>query len=262
MSASLADLVREARSVVALTGAGISVPSGIPDFRSPGTGLWESVDPMEVAHIDAFRHDPVRFWSFYSERFAALGAKQPNGAHRALVAMEERGLLDGVITQNIDMLHRKAGTRELVEVHGSIASCSCLSCPGSVALEEVRARVSGEVDGVPRCERCGAPIKPDVVLFGELLPEAALERARELCERADVLLCIGSSLEVHPVAGLPLLTHSAGGVVAIITHGPTPLDGLAGVRLRGDVVAELQALLGALQGEQRSSRLGAAQAGI
>ncbi len=244
--ARLAELIGDARSVVALTGAGISVPSGIPDFRTPGTGLWENVDPMEVAHIDAFRSDPVRFWSFYGERFATLGAKQPNGAHRALVALEQRGLLDAVITQNIDMLHSRAGTRALVEVHGSIASCSCLSCRGSVALEEVRARLARATDGVPRCERCGEPIKPDVVLFGEMLPEQALERARELCEGADVLLCIGSSLEVHPVARLPLLTHDAGGAVAIVTQGATPLDELASVRLSGDVVAELEALVAAL----------------
>lgn len=242
----LAELVRGARSVVALTGAGISVPSGIPDFRTPQTGLWEKVDPMEVAHIDAFRSDPVRFWSFYGQRFATLEDKQPNGAHRALAALEAGGVLDAVITQNIDMLHRKAGTRELIEVHGSIASCSCLACGHSAALELVRARLRAAADGVPRCERCDEPVKPDVVLFGELLPERALARARELCARADVLLCIGSSLEVHPVAGLPLLTRDAGGAVAIVTQGPTPLDAIAGVRLRGDVVDELDALAGAL----------------
>ncbi len=131
----LAELVRDAGTVVALTGAGISVPSGIPDFRSPGTGLWEKVDPVAVAHIDAFRSDPVRFWSFYGERFATLDAKQPNGAHAALVAMQQHGLLHGVITQNVDMLHRKAGTQELVEVHGSIATCSCPACGERVALE-------------------------------------------------------------------------------------------------------------------------------
>jgi len=244
--AHLAELVRGASSVVALTGAGISVPSGIPDFRTPGTGLWEKVDPMEVAHIDAFRGDPVRFWSFYGQRFATLGGKLPNGAHHALVAMEQHGLLDAVITQNIDMLHRKAGTRELIEVHGSIASCSCLSCRASVALGEVRARLGCAADGVPRCEDCGQPLKPDVVLFGEMLSPEALERARELCERADVLLCIGSSLEVHPVAGLPMLTHEAGGRLAIITQGRTPLDELASVRLSGDVVAELRGLAEAL----------------
>ena len=245
--ARLAELVRGAGSVVALTGAGISVPSGIPDFRSPGSGLWEKVDPMLVAHIDAFRSDPVRFWSFYSERFATLAGKQPNGAHRSLAAMEEHGMLDGVVTQNVDMLHARAGTRELVEVHGSIATCSCLRCPGAVALEAARARLAADTEGVPRCELCGEPLKPDVVLFGELLPERAFARARDLCERADVLLCIGSSLEVHPVAGLPLLTRSAGGRVAIITQGPTPLDDLADIRLHGDVVGELQDLTAELR---------------
>jgi NAD-dependent deacetylase len=231
---------------VALTGAGISVPSGIPDFRSPGTGLWEKVDPMEVAHIDAFHSDPVRFWDFYGERFATLFSKQPNGAHRALVELEERGMLDGVITQNIDMLHRRAGSRELIEIHGSIAACSCPRCGGDVELEEVRARIEADPEGVPRCEACDGPLKPDVVLFGEMLPQAGLERARSLCEGADLLLCIGSSLEVHPVAGLPLLTHRTGGSIAILTQGPTPLDEIAEVRMEGDVVEELQALLGAL----------------
>jgi NAD-dependent protein deacetylase/lipoamidase len=238
----LAALIGEARSVVALTGAGISVPSGIPDFRSPGTGLWQAVDPMEVAHIDAFRSDPVRFWSFYGERFATLESKEPNGAHKALVALEQSGMLDAVITQNIDMLHRKAGTGELIEVHGSIARCSCPMCGGSVPLGEVRARMLEDSDGVPRCQSCDGPLKPDVVLFGEMLPEPALARARELSERADVLLCIGSSLEVHPVAGLPLLTRARGGAVAIVTQGATPLDDVASVRLNGDVVAEMHAL--------------------
>jgi NAD-dependent deacetylase len=247
--AHLAELVRDARSVVALTGAGISVPSGIPDFRTPRTGLWQRVDPMEVAHIDAFRSDPVRFWSFYGERFATLGDKQPNGAHDALVALERRGLLDGVITQNIDTLHRKAGTRELVEVHGSIATCSCPDCGGSVPLQETRERLAADAEGVPRCARCDGPIKPDVVLFGELLPAAALLRARAMCRRADLLLCIGSSLEVHPVGGLPLLTRNAGGAVAIVTQGPTPLDEIAELRLSGDVVHELQALVRALSPE-------------
>jgi len=238
----LAELVRGAGSVVALTGAGVSVPSGIPDFRSPGTGMWERVDPMEVAHIDAFRSDPGRFWRFYGERFATLGGKLPNAAHRALAAMERRGVLDAVITQNVDMLHRRAGTRELVEIHGSIATCSCLLCGERVELELARELVRAADDGIPRCGRCAAPLKPDVVLFGEFLPAAALERACELCRGADVLLCIGSSLEVHPVAGLPALTRQSGGRVAIITLGPTPLDQIADVRLSGDVEAELQAL--------------------
>lgn len=244
----LAQLARGARSIVAITGAGISVPSGIPDFRTPGTGIWEGVDPMEVAHIDAFRRDPERFWRFYGERFATLEGRLPNGAHRVLVEMELEGSLDGLITQNVDMLHRAAGSRVLVEMHGSIATCSCPACGREMGLAAARSQVRAQPDGVPRCEACGEPVRPDVVLFGEMLPEQAMLRARALCERADLLLCIGSSLEVHPVAGLPLLTLRAGGQVAIITQGRTPLDRLASVRLGGDVVSELQALQAALQG--------------
>ena len=240
----LAGLVREAGSTVALTGAGISVPSGIPDFRSPGTGLWEKVDPMEVAHIDVFRREPERFWRFYGDRFASLRDRQPNGAHRALVELEERGLLDGVITQNIDMLHSRAGTRELVEVHGSVAESRCLDCGARYPLEEARARLERD-GGVPECD-CGRSLKPDVVLFGELLPEAAMERATTLAAGADLLLCVGSSLEVYPVAGLPGLTLRAGGRIALVTQGPTPYDADAAVKLDGDVEHELQALVAAL----------------
>lgn len=241
----LAALIADARSVVALTGAGISVPSGIPDFRSPGTGLWENVDPMEVAHIDAWRADPSRFWHFYGDRFATLRDKEPNGAHRALVELERRGRLDAVVTQNIDMLHRRAGTMELVEVHGTIEHSSCLDCGTQFALDEVRARLAAADDGVPPCD-CGRPLKPDVVLFGEFLPADALERASALASAADLLLCVGSSLEVHPVAQLPGATLGAGGQIAIVTQGPTPWDSQAAVRLGGDVVAELEAVVAAL----------------
>jgi NAD-dependent protein deacetylase/lipoamidase len=242
---TLAALVREAGSVVALTGAGISVPSGIPDFRSPGTGLWENVDPMEVAHIDAWRADPQRFWQFYGSRFQALEGKEPNPAHRALVELERRGRLDAVITQNIDMLHRKAGTRELVEVHGTIEHSSCLRCDARYALAEVRSRLAADPGGVPRCD-CGHALKPDVVLFGEWLPADALDRAYELAGAADLLLCVGSSLEVHPISQLPGVTRANGGRVAVITQSATPWDGRAAVKLDGDVVAELEALVAAL----------------
>ena len=238
----LAELIRGAGSVVALTGAGISVPSGIPDFRSPGTGLWENVDPMEVAHIDAFQRDPERFWGFYSKRFQTLEDKRPNPAHEVLARLERAGLLTAVITQNIDRLHRRAGSREVIEVHGSIDSCSCLSCQASFPLAESRRRGARDPEGVPRCD-CGRPLKPDVVLFGEYLPVAAMARAERLATAADLMVCIGSSLEVYPVAGLPELTLQAGGRLAIITQGATPFDGLATVRLQGDVVDELTALL-------------------
>ena len=238
----LAELIRGAGSVVALTGAGISVPSGIPDFRSPGTGLWENVDPMQVAHIDAFQRDPERFWSFYSQRFQTLEDKRPNPAHEVLAVLEQRGLLTAVITQNIDRLHRLAGSQAVIEVHGSIDSSSCLRCRATHPLAETRRRGAGDPQGVPRCD-CGQPLKPDVVLFGEYLPVAAIARAEQLAAAADLMLCIGSSLEVYPVAGLPQLTLQAGGRLAIVTQGATPLDHLAEVRCSGDVVQELTALM-------------------
>jgi NAD-dependent deacetylase len=243
-SARLAELIGDSERVVALTGAGISVPSGIPDFRTPGEGVWENVDPMEVAHIDAFHRDTQRFWQFYRPRFQTLGDKRPNAAHRALADLERRGLLEAVITQNIDRLHAKAGTERLVEVHGSIATSSCTTCRASYPLETV-----GELfdeDGIATCACCMGKVKPDVVLFGELLPKAAMAEAQELCASADLLLCVGSSLEVFPVAGLPELTLEAGGRVAIVTKGPTPYDSEAAVKLDGDVVDELAAVLAAL----------------
>lgn len=239
----LARLLGDSSSAVALTGAGISVPSGIPDFRSPGTGIWENVDPFEVATIDAFRRDPARFWSFYRPRFAALGDKRPNPAHEALVELERRGVLDAVVTQNVDRLHRKAGTKRLVEVHGSIDTSSCTSCGASWKLEDVEGLFDD--DGVAVCSCCLGYVKPDVVLFGEFLPEAAMAEAQRLVAGADVLLCVGSSLEVHPVAGLPQLTLASGGRVAIVTQGPTPYDDAAAVRMQGDVVEDLGAVLAA-----------------
>lgn len=242
--ARLAELLSESRRAVALTGAGVSVPSGIPDFRTPETGLWANVDPIEVAHIDVFERDPVRFWSCYRPRFHELGEKRPNGAHRALAELERRDLIEGVITQNIDRLHRAGGSENVIEVHGSIETSTCTACGASYGIEAVNALF--DTDGVAVCESCGGAVKPDVVLFGELLPEAAINRARELAETADLMLCVGSSLAVHPVSGLPQLTLARGGQVAIITKGPTPYDEDAVVKLDGEVDAELEALVAAL----------------
>jgi NAD-dependent deacetylase len=243
-ASELADLIGESECTVALTGAGVSVPSGIPDFRTPERGLWAKVDPMEVAHIDVFERDPARFWSYYRPRFHALGDKRPNGAHRALAELERRGLLAGLITQNIDRLHRAAGSESVVEVHGSIETSSCVRCGASYRLEQVDGLFNAE--GVAECEACGGPVKPGVVLFGELLPERAIRQAQELAEAADLMLCVGSSLVVHPVAGLPAMTLAAGGRIAIVTKGPTPSDGDAAIRLDGEVDEELGALLDAL----------------
>jgi NAD-dependent deacetylase len=241
----LARLLRDSKCAVVLTGAGVSVPSGIPDFRSPGTGLWANVDPMEVAHIDAWRRDPDRFWSFYGDRFASLAEKQPNDAHLALAELERRGLVKAVITQNVDRLHRRAGSERLIEVHGSIDRSVCLECGGRFSLERVIEQLR-ESEGAPECPSCVTPLKPDVVLFGELLPERAMSEAQELALEADLMVCVGSSLEVYPVAGLPAMTRGSGGRLALVTQGPTPYDAEADVKLDGDVVEELRAVLAAL----------------
>jgi NAD-dependent protein deacetylase/lipoamidase len=241
-AARLADLLRESSCTVALTGAGISVPSGIPDFRSPG-GIWTKVDPMKVATIDAFRSDPRRFWDFYRPRFQMLEGIRPNPAHEALVELEGRGLLEAVVTQNIDRLHREAGSRRVIEVHGTIETSSCTSCEASYRLEDVEGLF---VDGVAQCKLCTGLVKPDVVLFGEFLPERAIAEATELASRAELMLCVGSSLEVYPVAGLPELTVANGGKIAIVTQSSTPYDRRAAMKLDGDVVEELGAVLAAL----------------
>ena len=195
-SARLAELIGEADSVIALTGAGISVPSGIPDFRSAGSGLWENVNSMEVAHIDAWRADPARFWDFYGQRFGLLADKEPNDAHRVVARLEELGLLEAVLTQNIDMLHQKAGTVELVELHGTIQTSSCLRCGAHKPLGEVVSMLGKAPDGVPRCD-CGEPLKPDVVLFGEMLVEEQVNRAFDLARFAT-----GHLIDEHGAAGV------------------------------------------------------------
>ena len=237
--ADLAALVRARRPCVALTGAGISTESGIPDFRSP-SGIWATYDPMEYATIAAFRRDPVKVWEFYALRFEMLMTAEPNTGHRALAELEHRGLVEAVVTQNIDGLHQRAGSQAVVEVHGSIRSASCLECGERVLLENVIAALRDTP--APTCPRCGAVLKPDVVMFGELLPAAAIDRAVELARRAGLLLVVGSSLEVHPVAGLPGETLSAGGALAIVNRGPTPFDDLASIRIDGASGETLSAL--------------------
>jgi NAD-dependent deacetylase len=195
---------------------------------------------MEYATIDAFRRDPVKVWEFYALRFELLTTAEPNAGHIAVADLERRGIVTAVVTQNIDGLHERAGSREVVEVHGSIRSASCLQCGTRVELEEVIAALRDAP--LPACPQCGAVLKPDVVMFGELLPEAAIDRATELARSAGVLLVVGSSLEVHPVAGLPGETVSAGGALAIVNRGPTPFDQLASIRIDGGAGETLSAL--------------------
>jgi NAD-dependent deacetylase len=203
---------------VVLTGAGISTESGIPDFRSAG-GIWEQCDPTQVAHIDAFRRDPARVWEFYALRLGALAQAEPNDGHRALAGLEDRGWIRALITQNVDGLHQRAGSRDVVEVHGSLREAECIHCGARVPMEDAVASLP-----LPPCPECGEVLKPGVVMFGELLPAAAIERAQELAAEAGLLLVVGSSLEVHPVAALPGETLAAGGVLAIVNRGGTPWD--------------------------------------
>jgi NAD-dependent deacetylase len=242
----LAELIRERQPCVVLTGAGVSTESGIPDFRSPA-GLWAEFDPLDYASLDSFRRDPVRIWDFYGRRFAFLVEAQPNDAHRALAELQRGGLVEAVITQNIDLLHERAGSEDVVEVHGSIRRAVCLSCGG----EEPLARVLEQLESAsaPLCPVCGAVLKPDVVFFGELLPAAAIERASSLARQARLLLVVGSSLEVHPVAGLPLETLGAGGSLAIVNRGPTALDDDADLRLDGSAGEILRRTVETLLGE-------------
>jgi NAD-dependent protein deacetylase/lipoamidase len=236
---ALAALLRERQPCVVLTGAGISTESGIPDFRSP-SGIWAEIDPMEVASINAFRRDPERVWRFYRERIDTLLEADPNSAHFALAELERRGLVQAVVTQNIDMLHTRAGSRAVIEVHGSIRSSVCLSCGGAEALDSVRAQLDERP--APLCPGCGTILKPGVVLFGEVLPPVEMERATTLARAAELMLVVGSSLEVWPVAGLPLEARS----FAIANRGPTALDDRAVLKIDGAAGETLAALLEAL----------------
>jgi NAD-dependent deacetylase len=245
-AARLAELIRANQPCVALTGAGVSTESGIPDFRSPG-GLWAQFDPLDYGSIDSFRSDPERVWRFYAPRFAMLSSAEPNAAHLALAELERLGLLSAVVTQNIDRLHERAGSRDVVEVHGSIRTSTCPGCRRTYELDDVLPLIAAG-DGAPRCVDCGAVLKPDVVFFGELLPAAAIDRATELSRAARLMLVIGSSLEVYPAAGLPRETLSAGGMLAIVNRGSTPLDGRAVLRMDAAAGEALPAAVASLRG--------------
>ncbi|MGH3039675.1 MAG: SIR2 family NAD-dependent protein deacylase [Gaiellaceae bacterium] len=245
MPERLAALIRDNQPCVVLTGAGVSTESGVPDFRS-ASGIWAEFDPREYATLGAFRRDPEKVWRFYAPRFAMLTAAEPNAAHLGLAALERRGLVRAVVTQNIDLLHERAGSQDVIEVHGSIRTSSCPGCGERSALADVVPLIEGH--GAPPCPACGAILKPDVVFFDELLPEGAMERATALVEEAGLLLVVGSSLEVYPVADLPRATLAAGGKVAVVNRTPTWVDGRAELVLRESAGEVLEAVAGALTG--------------
>jgi NAD-dependent deacetylase len=240
----LADWIRRSGYAVALTGAGVSTESGIPDFRSPEGGLWTQVSPMEVASVEGFLSNPQRFYEFWRGRFAKLTDAEPNVTHRLLAKLEAAGKLKAVVTQNIDGLHTKAGSRHVLEVHGSYRRGICVACGRRYAIEDVLTK--SEQSGVPRCDGCDGLLKPDVVLFGELLPPAFSEAEREIL-KCDLLLALGSSLEVYPVAGLVPQAKARGARLVILNRDPTEFDALADLVIHaelGPTIEHLARMLG------------------
>jgi len=234
-----ARIVRGAQRIVALTGAGISRPSGIPDFRSE-TGLWKLDDPMEIASLRCFQSNPHRFYNWFRPLLKTISMAQPNPAHLALAELERRGQLMAVITQNIDGLHQRAGSREVFELHGHMRSATCLECDRQAPAAALLARVGrGEV---PRCS-CGGVYKPDVVLFDEMLPRGAYWLAQRAIEQCDVLLITGTALEVAPVCEMPLLARRHGAQLIIVNQSETYIDTYADVVLHEDVARALPAIV-------------------
>lgn len=232
-----ADLLRRARHGTALTGAGISTPSGIPDFRSADSGVWEQVDPYEVGSIDGFRRNPNAFYEWHRPLARTILEAKPNAAHLALTELEEKGKLHSVVTQNIDLLHERAGSSKVYEVHGHLRTATCVDChtpyDGLPLLDAFVQR--GEI---PTCANCGGLVKPDIILFGEILPLDILEAAQREMMRCDVLIVAGCSLVVAPVSQMPYTALNNGASLIVINYEETPVDKSASVVLHGDV-AEL-----------------------
>lgn len=228
-----------ARRIAVLTGAGISAESGIPTFREAQTGLWARYDPMQLATEEGFRADPSLVWRWYAWRRSLVGQALPNAGHRALAAAEGRFERLRVITQNVDGLHVRAGSSNLIELHGSIARTICLERCGFA--EDSPARLPA--GDPPRCPRCGAWLRPAVVWFGEMLDPAALQDAVAESEHCDVMLVVGTSGLVYPAAGLPAGARRAGAAVITVNPEPTDLDELAAVCVRGRAAEVLPRLL-------------------
>jgi NAD-dependent deacetylase len=230
-----AELLLASRKAVAVTGAGVSTESGIPDFRSRG-GLWSRFDPMEYGTLGAFRLDPEKVWQMLGELLGIVSA-EPNAGHRAMARLEEHGVLKGIITQNIDGLHQKAGSKNVIEFHGSLDTFSCLTCGAVHPLARVL-----DLPLPPRCQDCGTILKPDIVFFDEQIPPGVLARTDELLADADVMIVAGTSCQVVPASFLPGIVHSRGGKIIEINLAPA-LAGMAEVVLQGRFAEEMEALL-------------------
>lgn len=241
-----AALLKSAKYAVALTGAGISTPSGIPDFRSLETGLWNKVDPLDVASLDTFRIAPEKFFNWFRPFTKQILEAAPNPAHQALAELESEGIIHAVITQNIDALHQKAGSRKVFELHGTLNTVTCGSCyrhyPSTLCIKKF------VNDGIiPRCPACGGILKPDAILFGEQLPQNTWQKALREIHQSDLMLVVGSSLEVFPVAKLPYNIVSNGGRLIIINNQKTYLDKRADVVFHQDAAIVLPQIMKVLK---------------
>lgn len=247
-----AALLERTRVGIAFTGAGISVESGIPHFRGEG-GLWTKFDPYKVAHIDTFRKNPAEYWT-YSLNHRRTDA-EPNPAHRALAELEGRGHLRAVVTQNTDGLHQKAGSGRVIELHGSSQAVICLDCRARFPRADIDALNRERCP--PNCPACGGRfLKPTVVLFGEALPEAELRSAQFLAMAADVVLVVGSSLQVYPAAGIPRLARAHGADLIIVNAEPTPFDEVAAVVIHGKAGEVLPEIVSRIDADYGTSATG------
>ncbi len=237
-----ADLILGTHHLTVLTGAGISTPSGIPDFRSPGSGLWAKVNPFQVASIQGFRIQPQSFFDWIRPLAGKLLQAVPNPAHIALAQLEKMGWVKAIITQNIDALHQKAGSQNVIEVHGHIRQATCVRCYNSVSIEAILGRFLNDHE-IPRCERCGGVLKPNVILFGEQLPVAQINAALREARTCDLMLIAGTSLNVSPVADLPFIAHEHGAHIIVINREPTPIDQYATLVIRYDLVLALPGIV-------------------
>jgi len=236
----VAELIKESKYTVVLTGAGVSTGSGIPDFRTPGKGIWEKVDPFKVTSITAFKENPQRFYYFYRPRIEILSRVSPNLAHKAVAQLEEMGYVKCLITQNIDNLHQRAGSKKIIEVHGTLREAVCQKCEKIISSELLIEKIDKSKEKIPYCE-CGGVFKPNVVLFGEMLPN--LDNAVYESMRADLMIIIGSSLQVSPVNMLPQYCLDRGGKLIIVNFMYTHLDYSAEVVVKEDVCDFLPAVV-------------------
>lgn len=239
-------LLADAERVAAFTGAGISTESGITDFRSPG-GVWERYRMVTYQEFLVSHEARVEYWKMKKELFYEMGGAKPNRAHVALAHLERMGKLQCLITQNIDGLHQDAGSSEVIELHGTNRKAVCLNCGKSWPIGEIQTRLEeGELD--PRCEACRGFIKPATVSFGQAMPEAELARAFDCAAKSNLLLMIGSSLQVEPAASIPREAHRAGAKLLFVNRTDTPWDHLAAIHFREDAGEVLEAIMKGLKG--------------